>query len=93
MCANIPDTNLYTLCPKKNETCAILNCKVIAKIKVATFFETQCSVTSNNMKLVHWPLMGGTVFTKSGRNHRNFYVNIKTGKLKISPVRGLTVDF
>ena len=23
------------------------------------FFGTQCSATSNNMKLVHWPLMGG----------------------------------
>jgi len=27
--------------------------------KVGSFFETQCSATSNNMKLVHWPLMGG----------------------------------
>jgi len=31
----------------------------IIKNVVTCFFGTQCSATSNNMKLVHWPLMGG----------------------------------
>ena len=28
------------------------------KWKRVQFFDSQCSVTSNNMKLVHWPLIG-----------------------------------
>ena len=46
-------------CAKNLSKRTVLLQLIMKNVVKCFFFGTQCTVTSNNMKLVHWPLMGG----------------------------------